>query len=150
MVIEQCGVCLDTFDTYSSLPCGHGFCEGCTSRLARCPLCRTPCRAHVGSEPGSEPDFDLIQSEHVRIMVRAAYRVLNEHQLWDRLRNVEPSRETGFAFSQDQDVLSIMRLIVDDPHYTGHSGASIGQTMQMMYLVARRGFAALVHYLESD
>jgi hypothetical protein len=83
-------------------------------------------------------------------MVRAAYRVLNEHQLWDRLRNVEPSRETGFAFSQDQDVLSIMRLIVDDPHYTGHSGASIGQTMQMMYLVARRGFAALIHYLESD
>lgn len=53
--MEDCAICWDKQPDVE-LSCKHRFCSDCTSRLARCPLCRTP----IPGKEEEEDDFNVI------------------------------------------------------------------------------------------
>lgn len=72
---------------------------------------------------------------HDKIMLKDAYDVITQLELWDWLKSVDVEN-TGFMFSRLAEVENISNHLT----YQGHSGASFGMTMRTMQQIARDGW----------
>jgi hypothetical protein len=68
--------------------------------------------------------------EHSRMMVQDAYETASKLELFDEIKNLNPTR--GFMFTEHHVIDKISKNL----KYDGHSGCSFGWTMrQLEYLV---------------
>ena len=64
---EECGVCYERVADVS-LPCSHRLCSVCHPRLARCPLCRMPCKStfrYLSDDASSVSDDSSAEDDDV-------------------------------------------------------------------------------------
>ena len=82
-----------------------------------------------------EPNFDYIEDNHDRNMIRTAYQAVKNLELIDWLKTFTPDRY-GFALSLDPNISRIMTEIDRIPGSPGHSGFSFNWTMhELQYIV---------------
>jgi len=82
-------------------------------------------------------DFTFIQSKNDREMIESAYQAITIGEKWEVLRTVDPEPNRGFMFTRVQQLNEVMAMV--NARYSGHSGSSLGWTMQMMQIIAKEG-----------
>jgi len=86
-------------------------------------------------------DFTFIQSKNEREMIESAYKAITIGEKWEVLRTIAPNPNTGFMFTRVPQLEEVTALVTQ--RYSGHSGSSLGWTMQMMRIIAKEGVDGL-------
>ncbi len=110
----------------------------CRTQFESLPVPRTllPLPTFLPQQYHELPTFDFITHRHDREMLKAAYRVITNHDKWEYLYRYELNETTGFVSSREPDMVALMHLIDEGQ---GHSGASMAYVMQRMLFIARYG-----------
>lgn len=91
-------------------------------------------------------DFNFV-TNHERKMLKSAYDTITRLNAWETLGNF---KEKSFQFTHDETMNKLMNDI-NDAYDCGHSGFSMGWTMQAMRCIQRDGYAAYKNaYLSSE
>lgn len=75
-------------------------------------------------------------------MLEDGYKTITDLDLWGWLATHTPDKETGFMFSDHENVSKISNSMK-----VGHSGASFGLTMRHMEVIAKGGWEDYVDRL---
>lgn len=81
---------------------------------------------------------DLFQdcSENERNMYLSAYNTITQMEMWEFMKNYNPSETTGFMFDTNTTAMSIMSKISEN-YNNNHSGSSMASTMRKMQQIAQ-------------
>ena len=84
-------------------------------------------------------DFNIINEEHTRRMLKQAYDTITRINMWNYLHNYAVDETLGFQWSQD----TYLKYITDEIENVSrcHSGASMSYTMRNMHCIAMHGIA---------
>ena len=165
----QCCICLCDFtepDVFIT-KCKHSTCVNCIVKLyefkrqsIQCPMCRTSlldenlCTFIQNYQKQKKlcnvPPFDLtkypvvvnwtfIRDRHLRIMISTAYEAVHHLKKWEFLYYFELGEGTGFIFCKNPEI-NVITHTVDQFYEGGHSGSSMGGTMQHIHFIAKHGF----------
>lgn len=138
--------------------CNHIFCKNCIHCYAdlhngdlSCPLCR---QTFYFDEDRIKIPFDLnnypkdpegIQED----IVIAGYKTVSKLQKWQLLYNYKVDNNTGFTFTKNPEINSLMNQINED-YDQNHTGFTMGYTMQQLRYIAYYGLSRYLRVKETS
>ena len=86
-------------------------------------------------------DFEFVTSIDERMKYQNMHSVISNCELWQWLRDVNPSEETGFMWCEkSQELTKIITKVHENSIGSSHSGASFFCLLREMEDIAKNGY----------